>query len=455
MKKIYVLDTNVMIQSPLALLSFEDNDIVLPIVCLEELDRLKGDDGERGANARECIRFLEKLRVSGNLLEGAPLPGGGTLRVEANCTGVELPEGLPESKSDNRILKICRALADRGGRVVLVSKDIIVRLKAQMMGLAAEDFTTEQSPKLAEQYTGRASVYTADENMQGFKKKGLPPEAVYILRGGEREPFFPVANQFVIIRSELSEKKTLLGRFNGEKIVALDSLKKEPFGVKPKNVGQRFMQEALMQSAAAAPLVIIKGPAGTAKTFYSLAVGLEKIVNAQEREYRRILVTRPNVQFDADIGFLPGSEQEKIAPFLRPVIDNLEALVDRDENERYRDEFELSGKIDELFERGYISTEALNFVRGRTITKTYLIIDEAQNLTPKQAKGVITRAGRGTKLILLGDPEQIDHPFLDERTNGISYASEKMKGSPLCFQLTMEPGECERSPLASDAAARM
>ena len=138
------------------------------------------------------------------------------------------------------------------------------------MGLAAEDFTTEQSPKLAEQYTGRASVYTADENMQGFKKKGLPPEAVYILRGGEREPFFPVANQFVIIRSELSEKKTLLGRFNGEKIVALDSLKKEPFGVKPKNVGQRFMQEALMQSAAAAPLVIIKGPAGTAKTFYSL-----------------------------------------------------------------------------------------------------------------------------------------------------------------------------------------
>ena len=291
--------------------------------------------------------------------------------------------------------------------------------------------------------------------MQGFKKKGLPPEAVYILRGGEREPFFPVANQFVIIRSELSEKKTLLGRFNGEKIVALDSLKKEPFGVKPKNVGQRFMQEALMQSAAAAPLVIIKGPAGTAKTFYSLAVGLEKIVNAQEREYRRILVTRPNVQFDADIGFLPGSEQEKIAPFLRPVIDNLEALVDRDENERYRDEFELSGKIDELFERGYISTEALNFVRGRTITKTYLIIDEAQNLTPKQAKGVITRAGRGTKLILLGDPEQIDHPFLDERTNGLSYASEKMKGSPLCFQLTMEPGECERSPLASDAAARM
>ena len=161
--------------------------------------------------------FSRKLRVSGNLLEGAALPGGGTLRVEANCVGVELPDGLPDSKSDNRILKICRSLADRGERVVLVSKDIIVRLKAQMMGLAAEDSTTEQSPKLAEQYTGRASVYTADENMQGFKKKGLLPESVYILRGGERTPFAPVANQFVIIRSELSEKKTLLGRFNGEK----------------------------------------------------------------------------------------------------------------------------------------------------------------------------------------------------------------------------------------------
>ena len=455
MKKIYVLDTNVMIQSPLALLSFEDNDIVLPIVCLEELDRLKGDDGERGANARECIRFLEKLRVSGNLLEGAPLPGGGTLRVEANCTGVELPEGLPESKSDNRILKICRALADRGGRVVLVSKDIIVRLKAQMMGLAAEDFTTEQSPKLAEQYTGRASVYTADENMQGFKKKGLPPEAVYILRGGEREPFFPVANQFVIIRSELSEKKTLLGRFNGEKIVALDSLKKEPFGVKPKNVGQRFMQEALMQSAEKAPLVIIKGMAGTAKTFYALAVGLEKVYNCASGEYRRIIISRPNAQFDDDIGFLPGDEQEKIAPLMRPVIDNLEQLLDSDEENRYENEMLLTDRINEVFERGIIQTEALNFIRGRSIVKTYLIIDEAQNMTPNQIKGIITRAGKGTKIILLGDPRQIDRPFLDERTNGLSYAAKHMKGSPLCWQITLSAEECERSALAMDAVKRL
>lgn len=455
MNKTYVLDTNVLIQSPLALLSFEENDVVLPIVCLEELDKLKSDDGERGGNARECIRFLERLRLSGDLLEGVALPGGGQLRIEANHVNVPLPEDLPESKNDNRILKICKGLSDGGTRVILISKDILVRLKAQMMGIAAEDFTTEQAPRLTEQYTGRAIIYTADENLQGFKKKGLSPDEVYLMDGETRMPFLPIVNQFVIIRSELSEKKTLLGRFNGKRIVPLESLKKEPFGIKPRNVGQRFMQEALMQDADTAPLVIVRGVAGTAKTFYALAVGLEKVINSGEKEYRRILITRPNVQFDSDIGFLPGSEQEKIAPFLRPVIDNLEILVDRNEKERYQDELELSDKINELFSRGFIATEALNFVRGRTITKTYLIIDEAQNLTPKQAKGIITRVGKGTKIVLLGDPEQIDHPFLDERTNGLSYAGERMKGSPLCFQLSMQPDECERSPLAFDAAGRM
>jgi len=167
------------------------------------------------------------------------------------------------------------------------------------------------------------------------------------------------------------------------------------------------------------------------------------------------MVSRANVQFDEDIGFLPGSEQEKIAPLLRPVIDNLEVLVDRDEKERYRNEKELRDKVDELFERGIIMTEALNFIRGRSITQTYLIIDEAQNLTPRQVKGIITRVGQGTKVILIGDPEQIDHPLLDVRTNGLVYAAERMKGSPLCFQLNLTPDECERSQLALEASTRM
>ena len=167
------------------------------------------------------------------------------------------------------------------------------------------------------------------------------------------------------------------------------------------------------------------------------------------------MICRPNAQFESEIGFLPGSEQEKISPLLRPVIDNLEQLVDSDEQERYSNEVELSGKIEEIFERGIIQAEAMNFIRGRSIAKTYLIIDEAQNMTPAQVKGIITRAGKDTKIILLGDPGQIDRPFLDDRTNGLSYAAEHMKGSPLCWQITMTQEECERSELAMDAVQRL
>ena len=184
-------------------------------------------------------------------------------------------------------------------------------------------------------------------------------------------------------------------------------------------------------------------------------MGLEKLLNNPAGEYRRILACRPNAQFAEDIGFLPGDEQEKIAPLMRPIIDNLEQLIDSSEEERYQDERELQGKIAEIFDRGIIQAEALNFIRGRSVVKTYLLIDEAQTMTPTQLKGIITRAGEGTKIILLGDPEQIDRAFLDERTNGLSYAAEYMKGSPLCCQITMTAQECERSRLALEAGQRL
>ena len=434
MQKIYVLDTNVLIQSPAALQSFEDNHVVLPLAVLEELDGLKNADGETGANARQAIRFLEQLRRTGSLVEGVPLPSGG-----------------------NRILKVALGLSrESGEKVVLVTKDIVVRLKAQIAGIEAEDFTTEQAPESAKQYTGRCEVYAAENKFENFKKKGISPEDVYQTdEDGNRLPLTLVPNQFVILKAEQSIRKTQLGRFNGERIVPLAHKKKKPYGVTPRNVGQQFLQEALMTGPEEAPLVIVKGMAGTAKTFYTLAVGLNAMMEQDEPLYRRILVCRPNVQFDDDIGFLPGDEAEKIAPLLRPVIDNLELLVDQNEKERYQDERCLTDKVEELFDRGIIDAQALNFIRGRSIAKTYLIIDEAQNLTPKQAKGIITRAGMGTKIILLGDPNQIDNPLLDERTNGLSYAAEKMKGSPLCFQLTLSAEECERSALAMDAGQRM
>ena len=456
MQKTYVLDTNVLIQAPYALESFEDNHIVLPLVVLEELDGLKREDAERGRNARQVIRFLEHMRLRGNLVEGVTLPSGGTLRLEVNHVGVVLPDGMDPESRDNRILKVCKGLINDGIPSTLVTRDIVARIKAQMMGVPAEDFTTDQIPDGGMPYTGRASLYVPSGLLATFKRKGIPAEALYTVDDrGERFSVSLTENQFVILCADMEEKKTMLGRYRGGKVIPLGFGGVKPFGVKARNVGQQFLQEALMLGAGEAPLVIVKGPAGTAKTFYTLAVGLEKVLEQEEREYRKILVCRPNAQFDQDIGFLPGTEQEKISPLLRPIVDNLEILLDMDGKKEKRSEEELRSRIDYLFETGIITAEAMNFMRGRSITDTWLMIDEAQNLTPRQVKGIITRVGRGTKVILLGDPAQIDHPLLNERSNGLSYASDRMRGSPLCVQLTMQTDECERSELALDAAMRM
>ena len=458
MTKTYVIDTNVLIQAPYAMECFEDNNLILPLVVLEELDGLKKSEGEKGVNARAAVRKLELYRQRGDLLEGVKLPGGGILKIEKNFVQVELPPDLPDDKSDNRILKVCKGLKElyEESQVILITKDIVLRLKAQILGIRAEDFEREQISADDAQYTGRIEVFIPESLVKEFKKKGVALDQVYQSdeEGNQTIPKL-YENEFVILRLDQSTKKTLLGRVNGNKIVPLSYKKSKPYGIVPRNVGQYFMQEALMMEADKAPLVIIKGMAGTAKTFYSLAVGMEKVYNNPSKEYRRVLVCRPNAQFDDDIGFLPGDENEKIAPLMRPVIDNLEQILDSDEKKRYEDEEELSDKITEVFERGIIRTEALNFIRGRSITQTYLIIDEAQNMTPNQIKGIITRAGEGTKIILLGDPCQIDKPFLDERTNGLSYAAKHMMGSPLCWQITLSAEECERSALALDAVKRL
>ena len=456
MIKSYVIDTNILIQAPYACQCFEENRVILPLVVLEELDGLKKAEGEKGANARRAIRFLEKLRMKGDLLKGVELENGGFLRVEANCVGVELPESLPEDKADNRILKVCKGISDEEKPVVLVTKDLVLRIKAQIMGIEAQDFSTEQVIAEEEQYSGRQQCFVAEDKFKDFKKKGVSVKELYLSdeMGNKIQPEL-VENEFIILKADQSLKKTHLGRVEGKKVVPLKYKKNLPYGVKPRNSGQYFLQEALMKPADEAPLVIVKGMAGTAKTFYSLAVGLEKLMNHPTGEYRKILVCRPNAQFDEGIGFLPGDEQEKISPLMRPVLDNLEQLLDSNEDERYKDEEVLRDKVEEIYSRGFIQAEALNFIRGRSIVKTYLIIDEAQNTTPDQIKGIITRAGKDTKIILLGDPNQIDRPFLDERTNGLSYAAEHMKGSPLCWQLTMTAEECERSELAMEAVKRL
>jgi PhoH-like ATPase len=427
------------------------------------MDRFKKDNSELGANARQVARLLDRLREQGDLTKGLLLESGGYLRIEMNHRNVKLPESWIDGKNDNRILKVCRGIqkeeslkdADVASEVILVTKDIFERIKADVIGITAQDFFNERVPNYDEQYKGVAEVWTTGEGLNRFyQERGLPLSAVFQAEDVEHQPRL-TTNEFLILHSSDNPQQTALGRFDGKAIVPLWYDEERPFGVKPRNVRQKFFQEALMMDARTAPLVIVKGPAGTAKTFYSLAVGLHKMFQVESQGYRKILVCRPSVKMDEDIGFLPGTEEEKIAPFLRPVIDNLEILVDSNEAERYQSEMELKDKIDELFDRKIITTEAIAFIRGRSIAKQWVIIDEAQNLTPRQVKGIITRAGAGTKIILVGDPEQIDHPFLDERTNGLCYAAERMKGSPLCYQLTLSEDDCERSPLASESSVRM
>ena len=335
-----------------------------------------------------------------------------------------------------------------------MTKDLVLRIKAQLVGIPSEDFTTEQVSKEDENYTGRDQAYFPEAMAEDFKNGGIPVSVLYHLdEDGNKIPVMVYENEFFVLRPDQSSGSTLLGRVEKDRVIPLQYGKQRPYGIQPRNVGQYFLQEALMESAEKAPLVIIKGMAGTAKTFYSLAVGLEKLFNNPSGEYRRIIVSRPNSQFDDDIGFLPGDEQEKISPLMRPVIDSLEQLLEDEPGAG--GEASLTDRVDEIFERGIIRTEALTYIRGRSFVRTFLIIDEAQNITPNQAKGIITRAGRGTKIIILGDSLQIDRPFLDERTNGLSYAAKCMRGSPLCWQLTMANEECERSPLALDAARRL
>lgn len=453
-----MLDTNVILYSSGALLSFGNNDVVIPEVVLEELDDFKKNNTELGLNARQASRIIDGLRKLGSLSKGVPLPGGGNLRIETNCLNTEVPQFWDKNKADNRILQVCKALKDAGEDVILITKDTFERIKADIVNIKSEDFYEKVVPEDDDQYTGRIEVYVSSEKLSEFySKKVISKKDVVCYLEDSDEYYTPILyiNQFLIMHSLENKKQSALGRFDGENIVSLHYKDSKPLGISARNVGQRFMLECLFASSSVAPLSIIKGPAGTAKTLFSLAVGLQKIIEEETGEYRKILVCRPNVTMDEEIGFLPGTEEQKISPFMRPIFDNLEVLVDSDEKERYSNEKELQDKINELFDRRIITTEAIAYLRGRSIIRQWVIIDEAQNLSPKQVKAITTRVGIGTKLILIGDPDQIDHPFMDSRSNGLCYASERMKGSKLCYQVTLKYDECERSPLSFEAAQRL
>jgi len=465
MKKYYVLDTNVLLHSPHALYAFSEHTVVIPEVVIEELDKFKKESSDRGANSRQISRIIDDLRTKGNLLQGVPLtPTGGILILEANHTATKMPTHWDERNPDNRILQISKGLTESGKTTILVSRDTNMRVKAATLNIHAEDFRNDKVSRIDKQYTGRMTAYTSSLIIDDFHKdpnQSISPESLQAFDpdiAALTEAKF-VTNQFLLIKSTDNDQHAALGRFDGEKIVQLRHQKQTPFGVTPKNIGQIFMQECLMMSAKEAPLVILKGISGTAKTFYSLAVGLHNYMETKPRPYQHLLICRPNAMLDEGIGYLPGTEAEKIEPYMRAIKDNLFTLLagsnfSHSSNEE-KDFLETEDTVNMLFEKRIIQTEALAYQRGRSLQNYWVIFDEMQNATPRQTKAVLTRPGLGTKIVLLGDPAQIDHPLLDSQSNGLSYASEKMMGSKLCFQVTMLPEECERSPLAAEAAMRL
>ena len=446
-KTTYLLDTNVLLTSPYAIFAFDEHDVSITDATLEELDKLKTSPGEKGVNAREAIRQIDTLREEGSLLEGVPiLNTGGVFRVEINHIDTVLPPSWDQSAPDNRILRVCKALKEGGQTVTLVSNDINMRVKADLINVPAEEYKTDRQETLDEQYKGRMDITAKAGIVDKFYQEGSLKLKDLKLKQVDVEP-----NMYFLLKDEVSPKKSALARYNGKDIIPLMYADSNPSGITGKNVGQKFVIDALMAPASEIPLVILKAVAGTGKTILALAAGLEKTIG-HNPEHSKILVVRPNIKMDEDIGFLKGSEREKIDPLIRPIYDNLEILTGvKGKNNKSNEQ----SYAQYLFDKGIIDAQALAYMRGRSVANTWLLLDEAQNMTPNQAFSIISRTGINTKIVLCGDPEQIDHPRLDSRTNGLSFASERMKGSPLCAQVTLPETECVRSALAQEAIMRM
>jgi PhoH-like ATPase len=435
MIKQFVLDTNVLLHNPNCLFDFADNEVILPIEVIEELDQFKKHADEKGRNARQIIRSLDKLRINGRLGDGVLLENSGVLRVLVQDTSDIKIEGLSTNITDNRIIRSAYFLSKHSDKkVIFVSKDINARIKADAIGLSVMDYE-KQKVNFDEIYSGWTIISVTLDDINNFYREGVLP----LPEGVELYP-----NEFVILEDGSNPKHTALGKYlvNTRQIVPLFHQNVQPWGVKARNIEQHFTIELLLCDDI--KLVTLMGSAGTGKTLLALAAGITKVI--KERVYTKLLISRPIIPFGRDIGYLPGEKEEKLRNWMQPIFDNLRFLVGSDgEN--------VEGKVEHLIHsRGgkTIEIEALTYIRGRSIPKQYMIVDEAQNLTPHEVKTIITRAGEGTKIVLTGDPYQIDSPYLDANSNGLSYVVERMKGQSIFGHITLT--RSERSELASLAA---
>jgi PhoH-like ATPase len=436
MNKIFILDTNVLLFDSQAIHKFGNNQVVIPITVIEELDRFKKDLNENGRNARQFSRMMDELRAKGSLSKGVQLQGGGTLKVVLDSNQAALRDELLEQKADNRILAVAYAEAQAHGaaRVHLVTKDTNLRIKADALGVLAEDYETSHV-SIEELYAG-VCVFevTADAITTFYSEKRLPIEDPKL------HP-----HEFVILRDQSNPSHSAVGRFDVRlgAVVPLIRASEGVWGLHPKNVEQSFALDLLLNDDV--QLVSLVGKAGTGKTLLAIAAGLQKTLD--EGRYQRLLVSRPIFPMGKDVGYLPGDLEQKLNPWMQPIFDNIEFLMGGSENRRRGG---AARGIQELVNQGMLNIEPLTYIRGRSIPNQYLIVDEAQNLTPHEIKTILTRAGENTKIVLTGDCYQIDNPYVDSASNGLAHVVENMKNEEISGHVSLVKGE--RSPLAELAS---
>ena len=427
-KKNYVLDTNVLLHNPGSMLAFGDNNVVIPIYVIDEIDNFKKDLSDLGRNARQVARMLDDLRMSGSLSDPVALESGGTLQV---ALGRRSPLTSPTDsrKMDNLILEVALEVRDRDAetRTVLVTKDVNMRVRGDALGLQTTDYD-EQNIHIEELYPGTAEMEISGSLIDEFYSEGK------VHLDAELAP-----NQYLLLRNEDNSGQTALARFDGHEgcAVPIKKLSGGVWGIRPRNKEQHYALDLLLNDDI--KLVTLVGKAGTGKTLLALAAGLQK--SLEDHSFHKLLVSRPIFPLGRDIGFLPGDIDEKLNPWMQPIYDNIELLLGLNSTEKNN-----GRSYAELFELGFVEIEPLTYIRGRSLPSVYMVVDEAQNLTPHEVKTIITRAGEGTKIILTGDPYQIDNPYIDASNNGLTTLVERFRQEGLAGHVTLEKGE--RSQLA-------
>ncbi len=439
MKKNFVLDTNVLLHDPRSMLSFEENNVIIPIYVIEEVDNFKKDLSELGRNARQISRILDGLRTGGRLVDGVPIKdsNGGTLRVAFATRDLPPEYALSSHSADNRILSSALEVQEKDADtpLVFISKDINLRIRAAALGLTVADYDVERTD-IAELYSGVAELIVDNAVITELYEKGEVP----VPQLEEGEAFSP--NSFAVLKGSSGQGSAIV-RIppNDGKMRLVKGNGPTVWGIRPRNKEQHFAFELLLDDNI--QLVTLVGQAGTGKTLLALAAGLQKSV--EEQVYQKMLVSRPVFPLGRDIGFLPGDINEKLRPWMQPVHDNLELLLSLSSRDK-----KDGRSSDELFYMDMINIEPLTYIRGRSIPRQFMLIDEAQNLTPHEVKTIITRAGDDTKIVLTGDPYQIDNPYVDATNNGLVHVVRRFRGDSVAGHITLTKGE--RSELAERAA---